>query len=71
VGGCEGEEGGGLDGVFVVRVGRRSRGYGTTGWRDVRGVADFGEVADVLEAVGDLFNGYECEDAGRVVSGES
>jgi hypothetical protein len=62
VGGCEGQEGGGLDGVFVVGY-WRGRGYGAALWGDVRRVVDLGEVSDVLEAVGDLLHGYEGEDA--------
>jgi hypothetical protein len=46
-------------------MGGRAGGYGTASWGDVLRVPDLGEVPDMLEALGDLFDGYEREDAWR------
>jgi len=61
------QEGTCLDGIFLV--GRRSGGDGAALLGDVLGVSDLGEGADVVEAVGDLLDGYEGEDAWEMVSG--
>ena len=53
-----------LDGIFLV--GGRAGGDGTPLLRDVLWVSDLGEGAHVLEAVGDLLDGYECEDAWKM-----
>ena len=56
-----------LDGIFLV--GRWSGGDSAALLGDVLGVSDLGESADVVEAVGDLLDGYEGEDAWEMVSG--
>jgi hypothetical protein len=57
----QGQERAGLDGVFLV--GRRTGGDGASLLGDVLGVSDLGEGAHVVEAMGDLLDGYESEDA--------
>jgi hypothetical protein len=51
----------GLDRIFLV--GRRAGGDGAALLGDVLGIPDLGEGANVAEAVGDLLDGYEGEDA--------
>lgn len=60
---CEREEGGGFYGVFLVGGGWGVRW--SWGWEPV----DFGEGPDVQEAMGDLLDGDEGEDAWWGVSG--
>ena len=61
------QEGTCLDRIFLV--GRRAGGDGAALLGDVLRVSDLGEGADVVEAVGDLLDGYEGEDAWEMVSG--
>lgn len=55
------QEGTCLDRIFLA--GRRSGRDGAALLGDVLGVSDLSEGADVVEAVGDLLDGYEGEDA--------